>query len=99
MKFFSVIGTVLLNSVSSISSGHTPIQFATQLPLINVSYNVLEFISKYQIVLDKRAIFFVWTCIVTWIGKEYLSKFKSLNTKEKARPSSSMNINLLCAVF
>ena len=89
------------------SSGLT--QFGTQLLIINVSYNVLEFISKFQIVFEKHAIFRFWTYIVMWMGKEYLSTFNSnqliyihrisihiffsLKAKKKAHLLSVLNFN------
>ena len=55
--------------------------------LLSMSCKVLEFISKFQIVFEKRVIFRVWTYIVILMEKEYLLTFKRLKEKrhEKKR--------------
>ena len=52
--------------------------------------NAFGFILKFQTVFEKHAIFCVWTYMVIRMAKEYLSTFKSLKAKEKARLSSPM---------
>ena len=78
-----------------LSSGHIALLNLVNSFLLSMSRNVLELIYKFQIVFEKHAIFRVRTYIVIRMGKKYLSAFKSLKAKEKARPLSVMNLKVL----
>ena len=84
---------IVQSRVSSSGTRNAVYQIGTQLSLIHVSQCIRN---SFLIPNSFR--------VVIRMGKEYLSIFKSLKAKEKARPLSVVNfkdisINLLCALF